>query len=123
MSYTPPKVWQHGDYPTAADLNKYKAGLDAVNVALGDYTINPAVAVRIGNVQGYYLIHRHRWLIYLGGGRIEDPSGVGETVTLTAGGGGNWASYDLSQIEWMVPGRLYQVEAVQCVFEDYEGLP
>lgn len=120
MSYQVPEIWQHGDYPTAAKLNKFKAGLDAVNVALGDYSINRAVAVRIGNVQGYYFLHHHRWLLYLGGGRIEDPTGVGETITLTAGGG--WASYDLSQIEWMVPGRLYQVEAVQCCFEDFQGL-
>jgi hypothetical protein len=122
MAYAVPFQWAHGDYPTAARLNLYKDGLDAIYGGLGDYNTNRAVAVRIGNVQGYYFIHRLRWLLHLGGGRIEDPNGVGETVTLTAGEGGNWASYDLSQVDWMVPGKLYQVQAVACCLEDVEGL-
>lgn len=120
MAYAVPQRWAHGDYPTAARLNKYKDGLDAIYGALGDYPINPAVAVRIGNVQGYYFVHRHRWLLYLGGGRIEDPAGVSETVNLSTGSG--WQSYDLSQVDWLVPGKLYQVQAVQCCLEDIEGL-
>lgn len=124
MPYSPPESWAHGDYPTAARLNKYKDGMDAVHGALGDYALNAAVARRIAPVQGYYLLHRHRWLLYRAdpdAGRIEDPAGVGETVTLTATGS-QWASYDLSQVEWLVPGKLYQVQAVVACLEDYEAL-
>lgn len=124
MAYAVPKVWQHGDYPTAAELNKYKSGLDAIHDALGDASLNMAVARRIAPVQGYYFLHRHRWLIYRAdpdAGRIEDPAGVGDTVTLTATGS-SWGSYDLGQIDWLVPGKLYQVQAVVACLEDIEGV-
>lgn len=123
MAYAVPEQWSHGEYPTAAKINKYKDGLDAIYAALGTYQFNPAVARRLGSVQGYYFLHRHRWLIYRadpGAGRIEDPAGVGETITLTATGG-NWGSYDLSQVKWLTPGKLYQVQAVVACLEDYEA--
>lgn len=124
MGYAVPQRWAHGDYPTAANLNKYKSGLDAIHDALGDASLNMAVARRIDPVQGYYFLHRHRWLIYRAdpaAGRIEDPAGVGDTVTLTATGG-SWASYDLGQIDWLLPGKLYQVQAVVACLEDIEGI-
>jgi hypothetical protein len=124
MAYAVPFVWSHGDYPTAARLNLYKSGLDAIHDALGDYAVNGAVARLITPVQGYYFLHRHRWLLYRAApdaGRIEDPSGVGESVTLSATGS-EWGNYDLSTIEWMIPGKLYQVQDVVGCMEDYEAL-
>lgn len=123
MAYSVPEQWEHGEYPTAAKMNKYKDGLDAIYANLGDYVVNPAVARRIDPVQGYYFLHRHRWLVYRAdpdAGRIEDPAGVGETVTLTATGS-NWASYDLGQVDWLIPGKLYQVQSVVACLEDYEA--
>lgn len=126
MAYSVPFIWQHGDYPTAARMNLYKDGLDAVHDALGDYIVNPAVASRIAPVQGYYFLHHSRWLLYSNpspsAGRIEDPAGVGATVTLAATAVGEWASYDLSQVDWLIPGKLYQVQAVIACLEDYEAL-
>lgn len=122
--YSTPESWAHGDYPTAANLNKYKSGLDAIHDALGDASLNMAVARRIDPVQGYYFLHRQRWLIYRAdpsAGSIEDPSGVGETITLTATGG-SWDSYDLGTVSWLIPGKLYQVQGVVACLEDYEAL-
>lgn len=122
MAYAVPFQWAHGDYPTAARLNLYKSGLDAIHDALGDYSLNPAVARRIDPVQGYYFLHRHRWLLYRGAGRIEDPAGVGETVNLSEADDMGWTTYDLDNVEWLIPGKLYQVQAVIACLEDYEAL-
>lgn len=120
MSYTAPEQWNHGEYPTAAKLNKYKTGLDAIHDQVGDVLINPFVTRRMGTVQGYYLVHRNRWLTYLGTGTIEDPNGVGEDVSLSTAD--NWASYDLSQVEWILPGTLFQVQGVLACWEDVEPI-
>ena len=122
MPYNPPYFWSHGDYPTAARINLYKTGLDAIHDALGDYTLNPTASRRIGTVQGYYLLHKYRWLLYRDAGRIEDPNGVGETVNLAAAEDSGWTSYDLDQVDWMFPGKLYQVQAVISCFEDMSAL-
>ena len=60
------------------------------------------------------------WLLYTGGGRIEDPAGIQEQINLPDNG--TWAAYDLLQVDWIYPGRVYQVQAVMCCFEDVEGL-
>ena len=103
-------------------MNKYKDGLDAIHAALGDYVLNPTVARRIDPVQGYYFLHAKRWLLYRDAGRIEDPAGVGATVTLAAADDGGWTSYDLDQVDWLIPGKLYQVQAVIACLEDSEAL-
>jgi hypothetical protein len=120
MPYSAPPQWAHLDYPTAAKLNLYKDGLDAAYALTGSDKLQPAVCHRMATVQGYYLVNRWRWLLYLGAGRIDDPAGVGDEVSLSDTGG--WAAYDLLQVDWLHPGRLYQVQDVQCCFEDYESL-
>lgn len=121
MSYTPPQQWSHGDYPTADKLNKYKDGLDAIHEAVGDYPINPAVARRLDTVQGYYFLHRWRWLVYRGAGTIEDPIGAEDAVNLSEAEDMGWTSYDLDNVDWLIPGRLYQVQGVIACMEDYEA--
>jgi hypothetical protein len=121
MPYTPPEHWSHGDYPTAAKINKYKDGLDAIYALTGSYASNGAVRANTGSYDGYYLIHRLRWLIYRGAGQIMPAGGVGEVVTLT-GDGSTWLSYDLSQVEWLAEGTLYHVEDVEACLEDNEAL-
>lgn len=122
MSYAPPETWHHGDYPTAAKLNKYVDGMDAIHGVIGDALYNFAVPRRMGSVQGYYFVHRHRWLIYRDAGRIEDPAGIGETVSLSAADDGGWTTYDLDQVDWLIPGKLYQVQAVVACTERPEAL-
>lgn len=121
MAYAVPEQWTQGEYPTAAKITKYKDGLDAIHDLLGDAQINPCVTKRTGTVQGYYLVHRQRWLLYRNAGTIEDPSGVGADVSLSAADDGGWTSYDLAQIDWLYPGKLYQVQGVLACFEDYEA--
>lgn len=121
MAYATPEQWTHGEYPTAAKVNKYKTGLDEVYALLGTYQINLATASRLSTVQGFYLVHHHRWLLYRDAGQIEDPSGVGEMVAISAAGDGGWTSYDLTQVSWLTPGSVYQVQDVLCCFEDYEA--
>lgn len=121
MAYVVPKEWQHGDYPTAAEMNKYKDGMDATHALTGDVKIHPAVLKNLTVDKGYFFVHRHRWLIYRGDGEIVDPAGVGETVTI-AGDGNAWLTYDLPQVTWLIPGKLYEVKDVVACFEDYEAL-
>lgn len=125
MPYLPPKIWHHGDFPTAADFNAIKDSLDAIHVQTGDVQINPAVAQRISPVQGYYFIHRCPYLIYLilppqDSGTIEDPAGIGEPVTLAVEA--SYTFHDLSTVEWFYPGKLYQVQGVTWCIEDVTSL-
>lgn len=123
MAYSVPFQFSHGDYPTAARMNLYKDGLDAIYALTGSYPINMFVCKRTGTVQGFYFVHRLRWLIFRNdsAGRIEDPAGVGATVTLEVSGA-EWTSYDLDQVDWMIPGKLYQVQALFSCFENAEAL-
>jgi hypothetical protein len=119
MPYSAPPQWSHLDYPTAAKMNLYKAGLDAISAQQPAFKTNGAVCQRMNTVQGYYLINRWRWLLYLGSARIDDPAGVSDEVSLPDNGG--WSAYDLLQVDWLYPGKLYQVQEATCCFEDYEG--
>lgn len=119
MAYSAPPQWTHLDRPTAAKMNLYKDGCDAALALSGQAPYNIPVCKLMGTVSHYYLMNRWRWLIYLGAGRIVDPADVQEPVNLSDTGG--WSAYDLLQVDWVHPGRLYQVQDVQCCFEDYEG--
>lgn len=101
-------------------MNLYKDGMDAAVALTGPAPYNVAVSKLMGTVSHYYLVNRWRWLLYLGAGRIVDPADVQEAVSLSDTGG--WAAYDLLQVDWLHPGRLYQVQDVACCFEDYESL-
>lgn len=120
MAYSAPPQWVHLDYPTAAKLNLYKSGLDAIYAQTSSVQVNGAVCRRIGTVQGYYFVNIHRWLLYLGAGRIDDPAEMGEEVSLSDAGG--WNMYDLTQVDWIYPGKLYQVQAVTSCLEHFKGL-
>jgi len=119
------KHWQHGDYPTAADFNAIKAALDALYAQTGSAEVNAAVCYRRETVQGFYFVHKLTYLIYLiqapeTDGSIEDPAGVGETVSLPTGAG--FLYYDLSSVEWLFPGKIYQVQGVTTCIEDMVSL-
>jgi len=120
MPYSVPPTWQHLEYPTAAKMNLYKDGLDATYALTGSAPVNVAISVIMGPVAHYYFVNRHRWLVYLLGGRLIDPAGVGADVSLSSNGG--WSNYDLLQVDWLYPGKLYQVQDVSCAFEDYESI-
>jgi len=119
MAYEIPERWTHGEFVTAAKLAKFKNGMDAIHGILGDYQINPYVNERRSQVHDFWFVHRHRWLIYRDAGHIEDPTGVGEQVTLAAPTS-DFMVFDLAQVSWLYPGKLYNVEGVSWCFEDYE---
>ena len=120
MPFMPPPTWTQGMYPTAALMNIYKADLDALSAQMGDNLIQTCVCRRIAPIQSYWIVHRYRWLLYWGDGWIEDPAGVGERVTL--GVEAAWTAYDLQSVEWLYPGKVYQVQNVDiCVGEDTVG--
>ena len=121
MAYIAPNRWSHGDYPTAANMNKYKTGLDDIYARIGTVGINPTVCFRKSGVESFWLMHQQRWLLYRGEGKIVDPAGAGEDVALS-GAGAEWFSYDLLQVEWIYPGKLYHVDDLDACFEDYEAL-
>ena len=125
MAYTAPATWQHGDYPTAPPFNAYKDSIDAVHAQTGDAQVNVAVCRRGQTVQGFYIVHKQPWLIYLiqspdTHGTIEDPAGVGDDVSLEVTQ--EWESYDLSSIDWLYPGKTYQIQGVSSCFEDVTSL-
>ena len=122
MSYSAPDHWQHGDEPTAAAMNKYSDSLEALHAILGDaarhYLVPQNFDVEEPSLDhGFYGVHRLRWLIYRGDGELVDPSGAGATITLS-GNGAAWIAYDLDGVEWMTPGRLYQLKDVIVAFEN-----
>ena len=119
MPYSTPPTWAYLEYPTAAKMNQYKTGLDAIYAQTGTYTLNVCVCKRVGTVEHYYFVHQQRWLLYLFGGRIVDPADVGDPVTLSDNG--SWQSYDLNSVDWIYPGKLYQVQDVGCAMEDVTG--
>jgi hypothetical protein len=126
MPYTPPQQWQHGDYPTATAINKYKTGLDAIHDMWGDkdfeYSImhlsqSPPLA-GVGEYHSFWLINRYRYLVYRGEMTIHDPDNVFDTVSLTDS---DWIGYDLSSIEWIIPGKLYEVQGAGEAYESFDG--
>lgn len=127
-SYSAPKIWAHGDYPTAAEMNKYSASLNYLYDRVGGGSINPAVMsnrsehawnASTGNESGMFLFHKHRYLHYINSdsnAEISDPSNVGDDVSL--GSTGSWDVYDLDQIDWMTPGKIYYVKFATACAED-----
>jgi hypothetical protein len=123
MAYEIPEIWQHGDYPTAAKLNKYKSGLDAIHAMWGDKDfeyplIHTGGAAVAGELHSHWFINRYRYLVYNGEGSIHDPGNVFDTVSLEDA---SWATYDLTTIEWIIPGKLYEVQGVREAKESDTG--
>jgi hypothetical protein len=119
-AYVVPPQWEHGDVITAADMNRYKSALDAARAKISDQAFN--VAVRKNNTQdrGFWFIHRHRWLHYVGNGEIVDPSGVNKAEEIS-GEAGKFSVFDLSGVSWLAEGALYNVKDVNYAVEDFNA--
>ena len=122
MAYSTPDQWTHGDIPTAAKMNKYSDSIVFLNDALGGASM-AAQLWSYENYDGtnfansdYYLTHRYRWLIFKGSGEIVDPGAVGDTVAVTATSG--IETYDLNEVSWLTPGKLYQLKDFVFCLED-----
>ena len=126
MAYEIPKVWTHGDIPTAADMNKYSDGENAmyasgafklhvpVTLSRFDLTILDTIWAIPAVTLVYTMVHRLRWLIYKGSGLMSFGS---DSATLTDHGGTN--TLDLETIGWLEYGMIYSITGVTWVVEDW----
>lgn len=138
MAYTEPTDKQRDDDPTAAMLQVYADNCDAL-AALAFGIMNSAD--HGGDVTGssdeyQTFSHRGTWLLYetetpdretkrtaelfpmfyLLEGEESNSHTVGEPVTLSDAVDGG--SYNLTEgVNWMIPGRLYQIDNVDYAFE------
>ena len=111
MAYETPNRWAHGDVDvSAANINKYTNSIIALEAQIGSVAMTMATPSRVSD--GYLtLYHTRRWLWFTSTGLIEDPSGIGDDVsiseipdTITA--------YDLDTVDWLTYGILYYVTSV-----------
>lgn len=116
MAYQVPPRFSHGQFPTAADLNKLSNAIASLNARLGrEHWAADELSgnARIGNV--------YRWLWYStaagSGAEIVDPAGVNDSVSL-ADTEGEMAVYDLSSVSWLSPGRVYKIVGAKYAIED-----
>lgn len=119
-NYTAPPIWARGDTVSASDINKYKTALDAAHALLGNERI--LMPVRRNNTQdrGFQMIHRWRWLHYVGSGELVDVQNGNNNIALS-GSSTARRVYDLWTADWMYPGLRYVVKDVDFAVEDYES--
>lgn len=119
MAYTAPDRFQHGDKPTAAKLNKWKSGLEAIYAKTGDRALNFPCSKNIDDGMGddRYFIHTHRYLHFRADeGKIRDPSGVGDEVGISETDN-SFTVFDLDTVGWLQYGMLYYVHDAQYAIE------
>lgn len=112
----PKNTWVQGDYPTAAEINKYGTTLDTAHTALGDVAINwPTLANVSSGV--FMFAHIKRYLWFQSNGSIVDMSGGGETVSISEDSSGAPTKYDLNSVSWLYYGLIYKVTGVSWCME------
>lgn len=121
MAYETPPQWIHGNLVTTANMRKYDNALDALNTRLGSNSPQNVCGVGGGLTESltrWYFIHTHRYLWYVGKGFITHPDdgsiqmSLSETATDTT-----WERFDLSTVDWIYPGFLYEVTEVDGAME------
>lgn len=133
MAYTAPPQWAHGDIPTAANMQKYSDGLNAIYTAINGKKHIRASRLRqwltrssdthhlgVTDALSYLLnVHQWRWLLYQGAGTLSNVAGS-ETTSLpdTTNGGTN--TFDLDSVDWLNYGMIYRVNGVNFALEDWE---
>lgn len=144
MAYTEPTQKAHGDDPTIAMIQVYADNCDAI-AALALAIQNSAdsgVDVEDSSDEYATFSHRGAWLLYATEIQDEDNKKsaelfpyrymsdeedglshtVGEPSTLSDAPDGD--AYNLDEgVNWLIPGRLYQIDNVRYAFEvtDFTG--
>ena len=111
----PKNDWQHGDYVTASELNKYGATLDAAHDALGDVALNFPTLADVSSAV-FTMPHMKRYLWFRSTGAIVDPAGIGETVSISDENNAP-TKYDLNSVSWLYYGMIYHVTGVAWCLE------
>ena len=115
------KVWAHGDYPTAAQMNEYKTVLDAAKAALnaGSPALPMQVAAEHASSGEFWVWHCYRYLHYGSNGVLVDQDGVYPDVSLSEDDN-QLGVLDLDSLGWLQYGRVYKVTGVTWCQEDWE---
>jgi hypothetical protein len=108
------RTWVHGEKPTAAMINAFKADLDAAYESLGDYAWN--VGCKTESSAVFHLVHGRRYLHYGSSGTLVDIFGVNDDVSLSSSSG--WGTLDLDGLGWLSYGTMYKVTGVSWAIED-----
>lgn len=132
MAYTVPKVWSHGDVPTAALMNAYSTSLTEIYNKLAGKRHCRGVKCRqwlsrtadtlfdgMVDTNNSYQAETHllRWLFYGGEGAIVSLDGT-ESTPLSNDGTVN--IYDLDSVDWLNYGQAYHITGVDWAMEDWE---
>lgn len=110
----PKNNWAQGDYPTAAEMNKYSTTLDAIHAIWKDSAINLATIAGISSSH-FTFVHSTRYLWFRSTGLLKDPAGIEDDISLSDPD--RPTRYDLDSISWLVYGSTYYVTGVSWCAE------
>jgi hypothetical protein len=117
MSYSAPPKWTHGDTVSHTNMQIFSDDEDAIyarfGAALRNYPAANAIAGEDNDLA--YMVHRYRWFWFKSSGTIVDPANAANTVTLTEDT--EPTLMDLNSIDWLYPGKLYQITGVTWCME------
>src|SRR5574343_404764 len=106
MAYSVPKRWSHGGTVSAANMQKYSDGLNALDAAIPKEKISWGVGYsNMEDTQTFYLIHKARWLIYKSTGEVQHPTDPTTYPAVSLSDTGGICAADLdAEVDWLVPG-------------------
>lgn len=111
MAYETPNRWAHGDVDvSAANINKYTNSIIAIHAQIGEVATSIGTESRISNAS-FTVFHTRRWLYFTSTGTIDDPAGVGDSVSISEDPD-TITAYDLDSVSWLTYGNLYTVSSV-----------
>jgi hypothetical protein len=110
----PKNTWAAGDYPTAAELQKYSDSLNAIHATLGNSAVNMATIANVSSAH-YTLVHTARYLWFRSTGLLVDPAGIEDSISLSDPD--RPTRYDLDQVSWLTYGATYYVTGVSWCAE------
>lgn len=126
MAYAVPPRFEYLETVSAAQLNILNQNLIAIDDGCAGPGSDPArgrnIAVRTnqaidaGEVHGFFMVHRLRYLHHLGPIELIDLSNQQEPVE--SGSEGEWGVYDLEGVAWLAPGIIYEVKDCTFCLED-----
>jgi hypothetical protein len=124
MSYSTPKTWAHGDTVSAANMQKYSDGLDAIKPLFPTQKINWAQPQSLmDDAQENWIVHKARWLIYKSTGEVTHPTDPTTYPNVSLSDTGGVCAFDLDAgVDWLVVGQLYRVIGCSIAYEDEQGV-
>lgn len=125
MAYQTLPQWAHGDTVNAAAMNKYRDSLNAVRALSAGKLWIPATPVLWLGILGapdtskykYELMHKYRYLIYIGEGKLYSADESETTTLANSAGGTGTNTYDLEGVNWLSYGQRYIVKGVTVCME------